>query len=365
MPGTRILFLIRAQKGPQHINLYYQSLDSASDDAFNIHGSLSSRSSALINLPMPPSAPAMSVFQRGGSFLHSRLSRLYSDTKQSYEKAVVTGATSAPSDYCDPDVESLRRDFQTQQDRLLAWGLDWADTNAAHVQKGGDIEIDKKLDKAGVGDVVADVLSEIQRLLNQAGEIQRPTKKLRSESKLREAVTFAGGETAEKRWTWHEIAGFRSLLEQLTTCLDMLYQLSESKRTSSQSSKLDKENSRPRDTSLPVDGSPKAVAVAVAASRRGSYATFVHEADEAAEVATPVSGSVPDAQPSNIQLTSHKIDYAALRFEQNQHPTDSGLPLYEEAMAHERSRVIGAIVTEQHGEPQTAQIPPIFTYAPP
>src|SRR5438105_11849506 len=58
--------------------------------------------------PMPPSAPTMSVLQRGGSFLQSRLSQLYSDTKQSYEKAVVTGAASVQSGYSDPDVESLR-----------------------------------------------------------------------------------------------------------------------------------------------------------------------------------------------------------------------------------------------------------------
>jgi hypothetical protein len=185
----------------------------------------------------------MSVFQRGF------LSLLYADTKKA------ANATSTPADYSDPDVQSLRRELQIQQDRLLAWGLDWADTNAAQAQKDGHVEIDKKLDKAGVGDVVADVLSEIQRLLSQAGELQRPTKKIRSESKIREAGAFTGGEMLEKRWTWHEIAGFRSLLEQLTTCLDVLYKLSDSKRTSSQSSKLDKENVRPRPTSLPIESS--------------------------------------------------------------------------------------------------------------
>jgi hypothetical protein len=295
---------------------------------------------------MPPSAPTMSVFQRGGNFLQSRLSRLYSDTKQSYEEAVVTGATSTPSDYSDPDVESLRIEFQTQQDRLLAWGLDWADTNAAQVQKDGDIEIDKKLDKAGVGDVVADVLSEIQRLLSQAGDIQRPTKKFRSETKMRELAAFANAEHLEKRWTWHEISRFRSLLEQLTTCLDVLYKLSDSKRTSSQSSKLDKENVRPRDAAPSIEKSPKPGGT----SHRSSYAAV----QEAAETPHPSFGRVPDVQPESIQQESHGIDYASLRFAQNQHPSDSGLPLYEEAMAHERSRVIATLVNEQQGEPLAA-----------
>ena len=286
---------------------------------------------------MPPSVPTMSVFQRGGNFIQSRLSRLYSDTKQSYEKAVVTGATSAPSDYSDPDVESLRLEFQTQQDRLLAWGLDWADTNAAQVQKGGDIEIDKKLDKAGVGDVVADVLSEIQRLLSQAGEIQRPTKKLRSESKM---------EQSEKHWTWHEIAGFRSLLEQLTTCLDVLYKLSDAKRTSNQGAKLDKENTKPRDTLLPTEMSPKPGATSSPSSQAPTH--------DVVEPCYPGCEQVPDAPPENVRRRSHSIDYASLRFEQNRQLSESALPLYEEAMAHERSRVTGVIVNDEQGEPLAA-----------
>ena len=276
----------------------------------------------------------MSVFQRGF------LSLLYADTKKA------ANATSTPSDYSDPDVESLRLELQTQQDRLLAWGLDWADTNAAQAQKDGHVEIDKKLDKAGVGDVVADVLSEIQRLLSQAGEIQRPAKKIRSESKIREASAFPGGEPLEKRWTWHEIAGFRSLLDQLTTCLDVLYKLSESKRTSSQSSRLDKENVRPQRTSLPTESSPKPVPT----SLRGSYAT----AHEAAEISKPGIGRVLDVFPESTQQKSHSIAYASLLFAQNPHSNDSGLPLYEEAMAHERSRVIGTMVNDQQGEPLAA-----------
>jgi hypothetical protein len=276
----------------------------------------------------------MSVIHRG------LLSALYANTKKA------ASATSTPPNYGDPDVESLRLELQTQQDRLLAWGLDWADTNAAQAQKDGHVEIDKKLDKAGVGDVVADVLSKIQRLLNQAGEIQRPAKKIRSESKIREAGAFAGGEALEKRWTWHEIAGFRSLLEQLTTCLDVLYQLSDSTRTSSQGSKLDKENVRPQRTSLPMESSPMPAAT--------SFWSSCTTAHEAAEISKPGIGRVPDVLPENIQQKSHSIPYASLRFAQNPHPNDSGLPLYEEAMAHERSRVIGAMVNDQQGEPQAA-----------
>jgi len=278
----------------------------------------------------------MSVIHRG------LLSALYANTKKA------ASATSTPSTYSDPDVESLRLELQTQQDRLLAWGLDWADTNAAQAQKDGHVEIDNKLDKAGVGDVVADVLSEIQRLLSQAGEIQRPAKRIRSESKIRETGAFAGGEALEKRWTWHEIAGFRSLLEQLTTCLDVLYKLSDSKRTSSQSSRLDKENVRPQRTSLPMENSPKSAATCLRSSNAAAY--------ETAEISKPGIERVPNVLSETIKQKSHSIAYASLRFAQNQHPNDSGLPLYEEAMAHERSRVIGAMVNDQQGEPQAAYV---------
>ena len=94
----------------------------------------------------------MSVFQWGGNYLHRRLTKLYSDTKQSYETATVASKTTADED---PILKALHREFRIQKDRLLAWGLQWSDSNAA---PSPDVEIDQKLDQAGLGHVVALVM---------------------------------------------------------------------------------------------------------------------------------------------------------------------------------------------------------------
>src|SRR5438034_752327 len=98
------------------------------------------------------------------SFLQRRLTKLYTDTKSSYES--VTTA-SKPSD--DPELVLLNRKFRTQKDRLLAWGLDWSDASAAHPN-----DIDEALSKAGISDVVATVMSKIKELLNETESLQQP-----------------------------------------------------------------------------------------------------------------------------------------------------------------------------------------------
>lgn len=284
----------------------------------------------------------MTVFQRGGSFLHQRLTKLYSDTKQSYEKAAITKAPSDASIYTDPNVDSLRREFQIQQDRLLAWGLDWADTNAVQTQyQHGDVEIDKKLDNAGVGDVVADVMSEIQRLLNEAGEMQLPTKKFRIEGEFKKPVS-ADPDQTHKSWTWHEIAAFRALLNQLTTCLDVLYKLTESKRTKSQSSKLDAEKAIPKDN-LPTMTASRSSSIK---NRRISR----EPAPDRMEPSLPLQSPLPGSKTGTSPQHGHHINYQLLCLAQSGDPSDSGLPLYEEAMAHERSRIIGTLINERHSK---------------
>ncbi len=290
---------------------------------------------------MPPSAPSMAIFQRGGNYLQHRLTKLYSDTKQSYEKAAITAATSTPSAQSDPDVEALRRDFQIQQDRLLAWGLDWADTNAAeNHDPRGDVEIDKKLDKAGLGDVVADVMSKIQGLLDVAASIQRPTKKFRTLNDNKRSSSFLP-DKADKRWTWHEITEFRSVLDQLTTCIDVLYKVTESKRTSSQSSKLDSDPVNTSESSLGTQRIPKTPAE----SHRTSFATAREGVDLPQSDAPAVQNG-----GGGLGRHSHYIAFESMSFVQGDDSDDSGLPLYEEAMAHERSRVVGTLLDGRHGK---------------
>ena len=172
------------------------------------------------------------MFQCGTDLLPRRLTKLYSDTKQSYASANVTPAAANTNE--NPELQTIRRDYQIQQDRLLAWGHNWTETNASEAQRyaSGDVEIDKKLDQAGLGEVVADVMSEIQRLLNESGNLQRPDRYLQA-SKPRSQIS----PRVRTDWTTRDIKTAKSLLEQLTTSIDVLYNLSESRRTTSQTSK--------------------------------------------------------------------------------------------------------------------------------
>lgn len=185
---------------------------------------------------MPPttlSAP-LPGWPQGAKYFHQRLTKLYSDAKQSYETAKVAPSPTNVAE--DPELAGIRRDFQIQQDRLLAWGYYWTDTTTAEAQHplGGDVEIDKKLDLAGYGDVVANVLSEIQRMLDESSRLQHPDKHLRGRKEGKGAHART---PSTKEWTHHEVTTSKALLAQLTMCIDDLYSLSQSRRTQGGSEK--------------------------------------------------------------------------------------------------------------------------------
>ncbi|KAI5290505.1 hypothetical protein KEM54_001343 [Ascosphaera aggregata] len=159
----------------------------------------------------------MSVFRHGSSFLTRRLTELYHDTKSTCEN--VSSAAVRPDD--DPELVALNKSFREQKDRLLAWGLDWSDANAAQPN-----DIDDALDEAGYTDVVAGVMSSIQELLNEAEQIQQPAAIPSGDSKSFPKLT-------KSVWTEAEISRSKELLEQLTSHIETLYALSRSRRSMS------------------------------------------------------------------------------------------------------------------------------------
>ena len=174
---------------------------------------------------MPPlQPPPMAFFQRAGGHPYlQRLSKLYSDAKQSYDLAKVTPAGANVND--DADVKQLRKDFQFQQDRLLAWGMHWADVEAQH-QQGQDVDIDKKIDQAGLGEVVAEIMSQIKSLLDQSGRLQHPEKY----EMARMGISPQNSPNLKrKEWSAHEVQTGRTLLEQLKTCIDVLYSMTQTR----------------------------------------------------------------------------------------------------------------------------------------
>ncbi|RMD43372.1 hypothetical protein DV735_g1770, partial [Chaetothyriales sp. CBS 134920] len=154
-----------------------------------------------------------------------------------------TGTAAGVQD--DPDVRGLRRDFQIEQDRLLAWGMHWADVEAqsgggagtGHAPTGFGVEkassgaglgpgeerdIDKKIDQAGLGEVVASVMSQIKSLLDESGRLQHP-----ATFEKGKGIGGIAGEIKRKEWTSHELQTGRLLLARLKECIDLLYSLSE------------------------------------------------------------------------------------------------------------------------------------------
>ncbi|KAL9120237.1 MAG: hypothetical protein Q9187_003208 [Circinaria calcarea] len=98
---------------------------------------------------------------RGSPILPRRLTKLFADTKKSYENVIQTKHEEGP------ELSSLHRELRTQKDRLLAWGLGWSD----QAQTG---DIDGSLDRAGVSDLVASLMSSIRKLFDEAAELQSP-----------------------------------------------------------------------------------------------------------------------------------------------------------------------------------------------
>ena len=280
---------------------------------------------------MPPSATPMSVFQRGGNYLH-RLTKLYSDTKQSYESATLVNSTystaaihekAGSNENLTSDLFALQRDFTFQKDRLLAWGLRWTDENVlSHRQssvKGGEVvEIDQKLDQAGFGDVVANVMSEIQKLLVESERLQlRPT--VHGEKGVKGMIT---------EWSPNIIATSRSLLRELTSCVDVLYALSESRRTMGQGPKVEKKEQR--DIKMESDS-----------VRSTSKLTLVDDPRIFERESEP--RLCPSRRQDESEIRKHPlfIDIARLDFHAARYMQASDPPPYEEAMSAVPKRLMG------------------------
>lgn len=181
----------------------------------------------------------MSVLRHGGTFLQRRLTKMYTDTKTSCES--VTTASKAVDD---PELVSLHRSFRTQRDRLLAWGLDWSDASAAQPN-----DIDESLTQAGFSDVVASVMSSIQELLSEAERLQQagtsdlPRKATQASPPTKDGL---GAIPMKTHWTNKDIERSKTILVELTGCIDTLYDLSRSRRNMSSSGQSAATRSRAR-----------------------------------------------------------------------------------------------------------------------
>lgn len=169
------------------------------------------------------------------------LTQLYNDAKISYENTIGQRTRSAIDD--DPEVIQLRKEFQEQQDRLLAWGIYWADKQSVQSAKGKeagfDVNIDEKVDQAGLGEVVASIMENIRSTLAQSGQLQHPGRWQEHRgppigaggpfgafmSGLRKEKLGLSPKSDPEKYKEYELTTGRNLLEKLRNSIDLLYDL--------------------------------------------------------------------------------------------------------------------------------------------
>ncbi|MCJ1481713.1 hypothetical protein MMC06_001872 [Schaereria dolodes] len=144
-----------------------------------------------------------------------RVTQLYADTKKSYENVVQTN-------HAGPQLSSVHLKLRIQKDRLIAWGLEWSDANEAHTE-----DIDGSLDRAGISDLVASIMSSIRNLLDEAERLQ-PSQDADLPVNYREMKTESKS-AQDLYWTTENLRRLEEILRDLTTSIDTLCLLSRSR----------------------------------------------------------------------------------------------------------------------------------------
>ncbi|KAI9815486.1 MAG: hypothetical protein M1827_002620 [Pycnora praestabilis] len=152
-----------------------------------------------------------------------RVTSLYTDTKKSYDNVTEPAKVQEM-----PEMSPLHRKLRIQKNRLITWGLEWSDIRAAQPD-----DIDESLERAGLRDIVTDVMSSIKEILDEA-------EGMRYRGKSDVITTFGNEKTGEKEmlgshWSTADKSRFEDLLRDLTTSIDTLYDLSRSHRAPRQS----------------------------------------------------------------------------------------------------------------------------------
>ncbi|PNS17967.1 Hybrid signal transduction histidine kinase K [Sphaceloma murrayae] len=143
------------------------------------------------------------------------LTQLYTETK----KSALSNASKEAADDTTPALNSLHRKFRIQKDRLITWGLEWSDEG-----KGPDGNIDENVARAGLTETVTSVLENIKEVLEQAERIRSASTPIRSPGWPPVSVPEKAPLLAV------DIPRYRDLVTDLTTSIDILYDLSRTRR---------------------------------------------------------------------------------------------------------------------------------------
>ena len=228
---------------------------------------------------------------------------MYVDTKRSYEQIVQANITN-------PQLSSLHLKLRIQKDRLVAWGLEWGDSKA---DQTGDI--DGSLDRAGISDLVASIMSSIRELLDEAERIQP-----------RSRPQIPGGYPVDKagmlfsptnQWTSIDLARLADIVKDITTSIDTLCDLSRSRQILGQGSTTQNEKHHTGHNRKQSSN------VALNPGRSGISQAQVSSED------TSTAGKKPIPSTWSRVASSARIDPSKLRFPEVRQTTEASPPSYE------------------------------------
>lgn len=156
------------------------------------------------------------------SRLPRRLTQLYSETKSSHDAVVEQGSAETQ-----PELNMLHRKYRIQKDRLIAWGLEWSDNTE---DKQGDI--DESVEKAGLTETVTSVLDIIKDILSEAERMRPPAAHARTGADPELMLGDKSDQPSDlPAWTASEKSRYEDLAKDLTNSIDILYDLSRSRRS--------------------------------------------------------------------------------------------------------------------------------------
>ena len=155
--------------------------------------------------------------EAGGS--PGRLSQLYTDATQSYRSAI-------PNSTADdvPELQSANRKFRMQKDRLVAWGLEWADSSYTPERAIGET-----VERAGLTELVSSIMENIIGMIDEVEQLRL---------RIRPAQSHPSFPLDKARWDVSDIAHYNDLVNDITKANDLLCSLSNPRRPPSRDATL-------------------------------------------------------------------------------------------------------------------------------
>lgn len=239
----------------------------------------------------------------------------------------------------DPELVALHSEFKIQRERLAAWGQEWGVTS---ISDSGSLDDGR----SELKDAVQDVLGNIQNVINESETLSLGA----TNSSKGEKRVPGFWPTVEVKWTSRDRERYEQLADELKTSIDLLYDISKSRR-------------EVRESAYPGFGKSKSEGALLPLAMSGYPSTRSYAASEETLVNTTRSSTAKTAGSGSLDLPS-RLDPSVLDI-----PAEEPPP-YDSAGATPVTRLIGhyrlpAPPSQVSGD-ETANVlmPVLIEYAP-